>query len=72
MDRTEQIAKLTEMLDQDWHEIEFNSGGWVVGHPLSERLSGSLFDCDVSWRRLEDLGVRGRFKLLAGGELEEL
>lgn len=67
MTREEQIAKLIELLDEDWHTIQFNRLGWTVSHPLSERLDGSLFDCNVTWDGSPH--VPGRFKLNANGTI---
>jgi hypothetical protein len=30
------------------HEIEFTGTGWVMQHPLLDRLNGRLFDCDYN------------------------
>lgn len=51
--------------------IQFSADGWIISHPLRERLEGSLFDCDMAWRG-GDIGLRGRFRLLRNeqGELE--
>lgn len=45
------------------HEIEFRNDGWTVQHPISERLDGSLFDCDFANWDAGDIGYRGRYTL---------
>lgn len=69
MNREEQIEKLTELLDEDWHTIQFSSLGWTwtISHPLCERLDGSLFDCKMDWNGRS--GQPGRYKLNADGTL---
>jgi hypothetical protein len=43
--------------------IELRDDGWMIAHPVRERLDlNTLFDCKVRWIN-EDLGVRGRFYL---------
>ena len=48
----------------DHHLIEFRDDGWTVQHTLSERIDGSLFDCEFARWEGGDPGVRGRFVLL--------
>lgn len=56
-------AQLDAMLAETHHVIQFTDNGWTITHPLTERLDGSLFDCDAFWDR-DDPEVRGRFELL--------
>lgn len=53
------------------HLIQFRDGGWTIQHPLTERLEGSLFECQrANWTH-GDPGVRGSFVLNDDGELGE-
>lgn len=47
----------------DDHLIEFRNDGWTVQHPITERIDGSLFDCDLAHWDGADIGYRGRYVL---------
>ena len=52
----------------DDHVIEFRDDGWTVQHPIVERITGSLFDCDFAHWDAGDIGYRGRFVLYQDDE----
>jgi hypothetical protein len=52
------------------HIIELRDDGWMIQHPLSERLDGTLFDCTVTWTE-GDLGVYGRYVMVWDEEADE-
>ena len=53
------------------HIIDLSPGRWFIQHPLSERLDGSLLDCQVTWPA-DDTGVMyGRYVLVWDEEAEE-
>jgi uncharacterized protein DUF6085 len=66
----ETLARLEQLLTEKHHVIQFGDDGWIIAHPLQERLNGSLFDCHLHWDA-DDPGVRGRFWLLDDGTLGE-
>ena len=49
-------------VENNEHIIDLQPGGWMIQHPLQERLDGSLFDCLVTWD--SDINVYGRFVLV--------
>ena len=49
----------------DDHLIEFRNDGWTIQHPISERIDGSLFDCQFAIWDGGDIGHRGRYVLYA-------
>ena len=59
--------RFLELLADRDHQIQFSDDGWIIAHPLYERLDGSLFDCTMRWHG--DPGVRGRFWLHGDGSL---
>lgn len=70
-------ARLEQLLDEEDHVIQFGEDGWIIAHPLRERLDGSLFDCEARWDA-DDPGIRGRFRFVQvdgeyviGGRYEE-
>jgi hypothetical protein len=63
-----QLTRLLELLEEHDHIIQFGDNGWIIAHPLQERLDGSLFDCGMRWDD-DDPGVRGRFWLLSDGSI---
>ncbi len=60
----------SQRLHANEHIINLTPGKWIIQHPLSERLDGSLLDCSVEWSE-EDLGVYGRFVLVWDDEADE-
>lgn len=56
------VAKIEGDSHFDDHLIEFRNDGWTVQHPISERIDGTLFDCEFNWDG-GDIGYRGRYKL---------
>jgi hypothetical protein len=66
----ETLARLEELLAEEHHVIQFSDNGWIISHPLRERLDGSLFDCSAKWKD-DDPGMRGRFWLLDDGSIGE-
>lgn len=59
----EVLAKVTAVLAQTDHIIQFTNEGWTIAHPLHERLDlDSLFDCQMRWD-YGDIGFRGRYWL---------
>lgn len=54
--------------DDDRHIIEFRNDGWTIQHPLSERIDGSLFDCEYARWTGGDPGIRGRWYLTLDSE----
>lgn len=68
-DRQATIAKLLADLDEHRHAVAFDADGWMVQHPLSERLDGSLFECEVSFSNLEEPPALGRFWIETDGSL---
>lgn len=59
---TSQLQQIAELLEEDFHVIQFTNNGWTIAHPLVERLELSLFDCTFNWKG-EDPGYRGIFYL---------
>lgn len=44
------------------HIIELRDDGWLIQHPMTERLKGELFQCTASWE-WGDAPLLGRFYL---------
>lgn len=63
-------AAVEGLTEERRHQIEFDEAGWVIAHPLVERLTGSLFDCQMIWDQ-DDPGTYGRYWLHADGTLGE-
>jgi hypothetical protein len=61
-------TKLAALMAERNHVIQFSDDGWIIAHPLTERVNGSLFDCALNWTGGEP-GIRGRFWLLDDGSL---
>jgi hypothetical protein len=40
-------AAVEGLLEERRHMIDFDEAGWIIAHPLAERLTGSLFDCQM-------------------------
>lgn len=61
------VHKLADYMDalktDDDHLIRFNENGWIIQHPISERLNGTLFDCPARWEG-GDAGLRGVYHLI--------
>jgi hypothetical protein len=64
-------AAVEHLLDDEGHQIEFGDDGWLIAHPLQERLDGSLFGCGMRVSTMNDPGLRGRFWLHDDGTLGE-
>jgi uncharacterized protein DUF6085 len=62
------LARVEELLAEKHHIIQFRDDGWIISHPLQERLNGSLFDCPMRWDEV-DPGIRGRFWLTDDGSI---
>ena len=63
MNREDLCAKLLEAYAETRHFIQFANSGWIVVHPLSERIElPNLLECKASWEGI-DPGVRGLFVL---------
>jgi Family of unknown function (DUF6085) len=61
-------TKLAALLAERHHVIQFSDDGWIIAHPLRERVNGSLFDCSLKWTGGAP-SIRGRFWLLDDGSL---
>jgi hypothetical protein len=46
--------------DNGKHYVKLSHDGWTIQHPISERLNGTLFNCDVTWTG-GDVSVYGTF-----------
>jgi uncharacterized protein DUF6085 len=62
------VGRLLALLEERDHIIQFSDNGWIIAHPLQERLEGTLFDCQMQWDG-PDPGVRGRYWLEDDGRL---
>jgi hypothetical protein len=50
------------------HVIQFGEMGWIIQHPVHERINSLLFDCAYTWEgRVPERF--GRFELLEGNVL---
>lgn len=65
------LEKLEKLLTEEHHIIQFTNFGWMIAHPLKERLDGSLFDCRLNLKWDSDLDLRGQFWLLDDGTVGE-
>lgn len=45
------------------HTIHFNWNYWIISHPLHERISGHLYDCEWRWEG-EDPRELGSYVLI--------
>src|SRR5882762_9629761 len=68
---TETLQKLESLLAETHHVIQFGDYGWIIAHPLKERIDGSLFDCRANLKWDSDLNLRGKYWLLDDGIVGE-
>jgi hypothetical protein len=62
-------VSILEDIHPDRHVIKLADAGWVIIHPLAERLKPeSLLACTANWD--EDTGLRGIFELAYEPEYE--
>lgn len=66
---SQMLAVVVDELAEHRHQVEFTEYGWMVQHPMHERLAGTLFGCKVGFGHLAEAPAIGRYWVEDDGSL---